>query len=154
MMPRSGRAGLAAITALMAVAVMPATSAHAADLIFHPAGKDAPFSEAVEVDGVVYLSGKIGAAADGTLPEGMEKQSRQAMDNIKAVLQRHGLQMRDLFKCTVMLADMGQWAEFNRVYVRYFEPGRLPARSAFAVKDLARGALVEVECIAHRPAGR
>lgn len=143
--------GLAA-AALLFAASQPALAA-GADTVFHPAGKGAPYSEAVEVDGVVYLSGKIGSKADGALPAGMEAQSRQAMDNIKTVLGRHGLQMRDLFKCTVMLTDMAQWADFNRIYVGYFESGRLPARSAFGAKDLAMGALVEVECIARRPSG-
>ena len=142
------------LAALFSGALFSLAPAGASPMLFHPAGKGAPYSEAVEVGSVVYLSGKIGSTADGRLPAGMEAQARQAMDNIKTVLARHGLQMRDLFKCTVMLTDMGKWADFNRIYVAYFEAGRLPARSAFGVKELAMGALVEVECIASRPAAR
>jgi enamine deaminase RidA (YjgF/YER057c/UK114 family) len=70
------------------------------------------------------------------------------MENIARVLNAAVLSFDDVFKCTVMLADMAQWAAFNEVYVSYFKPGRLPARSAFAAKSLALGAAVEMECCA------
>jgi enamine deaminase RidA (YjgF/YER057c/UK114 family) len=73
------------------------------------------------------------------------------MDNIGAVLAAHGLGFDDVFKCTVMLADMSQWGEFNKVYVGYFKPDRRPARSAFGANGLALGAALEVECWAHAP---
>ena len=73
------------------------------------------------------------------------------MENIGAVLAENGLSFDDVFKCTIMLADMSNWAEFNSVYVRYFKPGRMPARSAFGASGLALGALVEVECCAYAP---
>ena len=111
-----------------------------------------PFSAAVRVGDVLYLSGQIGTRADGTLPAGMEAQARQTMDNIGAVLRQAGLGWRDVFRCLVMLDDMGQWQAFNRIYVTYFEEGRLPARSALGADGLALGALVEVECQAHAPA--
>jgi reactive intermediate/imine deaminase len=110
-----------------------------------------PFSQAVRVGDVLYLSGALGNRP-GTLdlvPGGMEAQARQTMDNIGAVLQENGLSFRDVFKCTVMLADMAKWPEFNKVYVTYFEPDRLPARSAFGASGLALGAEVEVECWAY-----
>jgi 2-iminobutanoate/2-iminopropanoate deaminase len=108
-----------------------------------------PFSEAVRVNDTLYLSGQLGNIP-GTLKlaaGGIKEESRQTMDNIKTVLEAHGLGMRDLVKCTVMLADMGEWAVFNGVYQSYFS-GRFPARSAFGANGLALGARVEVECIA------
>lgn len=110
-----------------------------------------PFSEAVRVGDTLYLSGQIGVKP-GTLelvPGGMKEQARQTMDNIRTTLEAHGYTMRDLVKCTVMLADMARWSEFNAVYAGYFD-GRFPARSAFGAQGLALGAEVEVECIAVR----
>lgn len=110
-----------------------------------------PFSQAVRVGDVLYLSGALGNRP-GTLdlvPGGIEAQARQTMDNIGAVLKENGLAFRDVFKCTVMLADMAKWPQFNKVYVTYFEPDRLPARSAFGANGLALGAEVEVECWAY-----
>jgi len=112
-----------------------------------PAGL--PFSEAVRVGDVVYLSGQVGIVP-GTLklvPGGIREESRQAMENIRATLEAHGLAMSDLARCTVMLADIGEWAAFNDVYTTFFV-GRYPARSAFGANGLALGARVEVECIA------
>ncbi|TRW98858.1 RidA family protein [Paracoccus sp. M683] len=111
---------------------------------------DLPFSEAVRLGDTVYLSGQIGNLP-GTLdlaPGGMEGEAKQVMDNVKAVLERHGLGMQDLVKCTVMLADMSEWGAFNDIYRTYFEPGRFPARAAFGANGLAVGAKVEVDCIA------
>jgi 2-iminobutanoate/2-iminopropanoate deaminase len=108
-----------------------------------------PFSEAVRVGDVIYLSGQVGVVP-GTLkivPGGIREESRQAMENIRATLEAHGLAMSDLVKCTVMLADISEWATFNDVYKTYFT-SRFPARSAFGANGLALGARVEVECIA------
>jgi len=105
-----------------------------------------PFSAAVRAGDVLYLSGQIGACADGSLPDGIEAQARQAMANIGAVLAEAGLGFGDLFHCLVMLADMDEWGAFNRVYLEHFDAGRLPARSAFAATGLALGARVELEC--------
>jgi 2-iminobutanoate/2-iminopropanoate deaminase len=105
-----------------------------------------PFSAAVRVGDVLYLSGQIGALPDGSLPDGIEAQARQLMANVEAVLAGAGLGLGDVFHCLVMLADMAEWGAFNRVYVDHFEAGRLPARSAFAAAGLALGARVEMEC--------
>jgi 2-iminobutanoate/2-iminopropanoate deaminase len=110
-----------------------------------------PFSDAVRVGDMFFLSGQIGNRPDGTLPKGIEAQARQAMDNIEAVLKKQGLGLGDVVKCTVMLDDMAEWPAFNRVYVTYFPDGKFPARSAFGADGLALGALVEVECWAHAP---
>lgn len=115
-------------------------------------GQRLPFSDAVRLGDTLYLSGAIGVRPDGSLPGGMEAQARQTMDNIGAVLKTAGLGWSDVVKCTVMLDDIGQWADFNKVYVTYFPDGKYPARSAFGADGLALGALLEVECLAH--AGR
>ena len=109
-----------------------------------------PFSEAVRVGDTVYLSGQIGNLPGGlTLASGgIEGESRQVMENIKTSLEAHGLSLDDVVKCTVMMADIGEWAAFNDVYKGYFKPGRFPARSAFGASGLAFDARVEVECIA------
>jgi enamine deaminase RidA (YjgF/YER057c/UK114 family) len=90
----------------------------------------------------------MGFREDGTLAESMEGQARQALENIRAVLKSAGLGFGDIFHCTVMLADMKQWADFNKVYVEYFKDP-LPARSAFGASGLALGGLVELECQAY-----
>jgi len=107
-----------------------------------------PFSEAVRVGSMLYLSGAMGIDDAGTLvPGGIEPETRQALANIRSVLERHGSSMDRVVKCTVMLADMQEWAAMNRVYVEHF-PENLPARSAFGASGLALGGRVEIECIA------
>ena len=112
-------------------------------------GQRLPFSSAVRAGDTVYLSGEIGRRADGTLPDGIEAQARQTMDNIGAALKSAGLGWGDVVKCTVMLDDMADWPAFNQVYATYFPDGEFPARSAFGADGLALGALLEVECIAY-----
>lgn len=107
-----------------------------------------PFSDAVRVGGMLCLSGQIGHRP-GTLdlvPGGIEAETRQMMENIARVLNAEGRSFDDVFKCTVMLADMSEWPKFNKVYLEYFKPERLPARSAFGANGLALGAAVEMEC--------
>ena len=112
------------------------------------AGRPLPFSSAVRIGDILYMSGQMGFRDDGTLPEGMEAQARRTMENIGVVLESAGLGFSDVFHCTVMLADMSQWAAFNTVYLEYFsEP--LPTRSAFGANGLALGGLVELECQAY-----
>ena len=107
-----------------------------------------PFSEAVRVGSMLYLSGAMGIDATGALvPGGIEAETRQALGNIRSVLERHGSSLDRVVKCTAMLADMGEWAAMNRVYVEHFSMN-LPARSAFGVSGLALGGRVEIECIA------
>jgi len=123
------------------------------EFITSPAAKAAklPFSQAVRVGDVLYLSGALGnfPGTRQLVPGGMEAQTRQTMDNIGAVLEQNGLSFADIFKCTVMLADMSRWDDFNKIYVTYFDPDRLPARSAFGTNGLALGAEVELECLAY-----
>ena len=108
-----------------------------------------PFSEAVRVGDTLYLSGQVGIKP-GTLelvPGGIQAEARQTLENIKTTLEAHGYSMRDVVKCTVMLADIAEWAAFNEVYKTYFSPP-YPARSALGANGLAIGARVEVECLA------
>ena len=112
-----------------------------------------PFSDAVRVGDLLFLSGQIGTLP-GTLdlaPGGVEGQARAAMDHIGRILAEQGLGFEDLAKCTVMLADMADWPAFNSVYVTYFETGRYPARSAFGASGLALGGALEIECMAVFP---
>ncbi len=112
-------------------------------------GRPAPFSSAVRVGDIVYLSGQIGNTPDGKLPDTFEGQAKQTMENVGAALKARGLGWDNVFKCTVFIADMKNWPAFNTVYVPYFKPGRLPARSAVGANGLALGAGLELECLAH-----
>ena len=143
-------APLAAGAALLGGAI----SACAAPATYFGGGNGLPFSEAVQVDDMLYLSGQIGVAPGTTtlVPGGITGEARQAMDNIGAILGRRGLGFDDVVKCTVMLGNIKDWQAFNAVYTGYFKPQRMPARSAFAASGLAFGGTVEVECWAHFPA--
>jgi 2-iminobutanoate/2-iminopropanoate deaminase len=110
--------------------------------------KGLPFSAAVRVGKMLYLSGQIGLDAAGKLaPGGIAGETCQAMENIKATLEQYGSSLDHVVKATVMLADMSEWAEMNKVYVTYFAR-HLPARSALGANGLALGARVEIECLA------
>jgi 2-iminobutanoate/2-iminopropanoate deaminase len=113
----------------------------------YPAG--VPLAEAVRVGDTLYMSGQIGIRP-GTLelvPGGIKEEAKQTMMNIRTTLEAHGYTLRDVVKCTVMLADISRWGAFNEVYKSFFtEP--YPARSAIGANGLAIGAQVEVECIA------
>lgn len=111
--------------------------------------KTLPFPDGVRVGDLVILSGQIGIRP-GTLelvPGGIEAEARQTFENLKLTLAAHGLQLSDIVRVQVMLADMGEWQRFNQVYLQYF-PDAAPARSAFGVNGLALGARVEVEAFA------
>jgi 2-iminobutanoate/2-iminopropanoate deaminase len=107
---------------------------------------DMPFSEAVRVGDMLWLSGQLGTdSARALVPGGIEAETRQAMENIRRVLERHGSSLDRVAKCLVMLADMNEWAAMNAVYREFF-PLHLPARSAFGATGLALGARLEIEC--------
>jgi reactive intermediate/imine deaminase len=112
-------------------------------------GQRLPFSRAVRVGDILYLSGAIGRGADGKPPEGIAAQAKATMDDIGETLKLAGLGYDRIFHCTVFLSDMKNWAAFNTVYLTYFPDGPLPARSAVGVNGLALGALLEIECQAH-----
>jgi 2-iminobutanoate/2-iminopropanoate deaminase len=112
-----------------------------------------PFSPAVRVGDLIFLSGQIGtdASASGALVAGgIEAETRQTLENITRVLTAVGSDMGKVVKCTVMMADMAEWDRMNVVYREFFPADRLPARSALGANGLALGARVEIECIAIR----
>ncbi|WNG17266.1 RidA family protein [Cystobacter fuscus] len=109
-----------------------------------------PFSRAVRAGDLLFLSGQIGIDSSGQLVSGgIEAETRQCLENIRAILARSGLGMDRIAKCTVFLTDMSEWKAMNEVYVTFF-PGPKPARSALGTgtNGLALNARVEIECIA------
>ncbi|MBP5717172.1 MAG: RidA family protein [Bacteroidales bacterium] len=108
-----------------------------------------PYSQAIQVGNFVYASGQIPIdPATGTIVDGdIKAQTRQSLNNVKAILAEAGLSMRNVVKTTVFMADMNDFADINSVYAEFFaEP--YPARSAVAVKALPKGAQVEIEVVA------
>ena len=113
-------------------------------------GAIGPYSQGIDLGNIVFCSGQIPInPATGAMPEGITAQTEQAIANVKALLKSIGLGLENVVKTTVFLADIADFAAMNEVYASHFtEP--FPARSAVAVKDLPKGALVEVEVIAAR----
>ena len=109
---------------------------------------DLPFSSAVRVDNMLYLSGALGniPGTRNMAKGGIQGETRQTLDNISATLENFGSSMESVVKCTVFLADIDEWAAMNEVYTTYF-PNK-PARSALGVSGVALNARVEIECIA------
>lgn len=116
---------------------------------------DLPFSEAVRAGNTIYLSGQIGNIPGTTelVPGGIAEETRQTLENIRAVLERHGSSLDRVVKCTIFLADMEEWPRMNEVYATYFGEKK-PARAAVAGSGLALGARVEIDCIAVMDAER
>ena len=108
-----------------------------------------PFSEAVRVDNLIFLSGQIGIDLNtGKLVKGgIKSEAKQAMENMKNTLNAMGYSMKNIVKCTVMLADISEWSDFNEIYTSYFTQP-FPARSAFGANGLGFNARLEIECIA------
>ncbi|MBS0556926.1 MAG: RidA family protein [Proteobacteria bacterium] len=120
--------------------------------VFHPftAIPGLPFSEAVEVGDLLFLSGQIGTDNNGKLVAGgIAEETRHALVNISRVLARHNSAMDRVVKVTVMLADMAEWPAMNVEYKKFF-PNNPPARSALGCNGLAMNARVEIECVAVR----
>ena len=109
----------------------------------------AAFSEVVRLDNMLYLSGQLGVNASGSLVTGgIKAETKQVMDNIRGILEKHGSGMDQVVKCTVMLLDIAERPAMSEVYVTYFPKDRMPARSTFGTTGLALGARVEIECMA------
>jgi reactive intermediate/imine deaminase len=108
----------------------------------------APLSEAVRIGSVLYLSGQLGTANGSIVTGGVKAETKQALENIKSVLEKNSSGMDHVIKCTVMLADIADRPAMNEVYVTYFPKDRLPTRSTFGTTGLALGARVEIECMA------
>ncbi|MBQ2321425.1 MAG: RidA family protein [Bacteroidales bacterium] len=111
-----------------------------------------PYSQAISTGNTVFVSGQLGIdPGTGKLVEGgVEAQTRRALTNIRSILEQVGLSMSSVVKTTCLLADIGDFATFNEIYAEFFSVSPAPARSAFAVKALPKGALVEIEAIAAR----
>ena len=108
-----------------------------------------PYSQAVETDGMVFLSGQIpvNPATGNVVDGGVKEQTAQVFENIKSVLAEAGLTVENIVKTTVFLKDMSLFVDMNEVYAGYFDKD-FPARSAVAVKSLPKDVMVEIECIA------
>lgn len=111
---------------------------------------DLPFSSAVEINGMIFLSGEIGRAPGGTqiVEGGIGAQTRQIFANYERTLARMGAKLSDIVKCTVFLDDMSQYGVMNAAYSEFFSSETAPARSTLGADGLALGADVEIECIA------
>lgn len=153
---------LSSVTALAAFLMVPSTAlaggagqpftsvpmTNPVQVTYYPSGGTLPFSEAVEVGNVLYLSGQIGFDAAGKLVGGgVQAETRQTLENIEAVLNEHGYTKQHLVKCMVMLTDMKDFAAMNQVYSAWMVKP-YPVRSTFGVSGLAAGASVEIECMA------
>ena len=109
-----------------------------------------PYCHAKLAGNTLYTSGQLGLIpSTGALPQGVEAQAGQALENLGAVLSSAGMGFGDVVKTTVFLADMGDFAAINAVYAKYF-PGEAPARSCVQAAALPKGALFEIEAVAVR----
>ena len=111
-------------------------------------GAIGPYSQAIEANGMVFISGQLPINPEtGLMPETVSEQTEQSMKNLQAILEAAGYTFDNVVKSTCYLADMSYFGEMNTVYAKYFTGG-CPARAAFAVKELPKKALVEIEMIA------
>lgn len=109
-----------------------------------------PYSQAVELNGTLFISGQLPVdPATGVMPDGIEAQTRRALDNIGAILNAAGLTYNDVVKTTVLLSNMADFAAMNAVYAEYFTQDK-PARVCFQAAALPKNALLEVDAIAGR----
>ena len=110
-----------------------------------------PYSQGINTGNLVFLSGQLPIdPATGSFPEGgIKEQTRQSLLNAQAILKSEGMDLNNVVKTTVLLSDIANFGPMNEVYAEFFKQP-FPARSAFAVRDLPKGALVEIECIAEK----
>lgn len=107
-----------------------------------------PYSQAIEANGMLFISGQIPVdPATGIVPEGITAQTEQVMKNISAILTEAGYTFDNVVKTTCLLSDIANFGAMNEVYAQYFTANP-PARAAFAVRDLPKGVMVEIESIA------
>lgn len=107
------------------------------------------YSQAIEANGTLYISGQLPMnPATGKIVEGgVKEQTKQVLENIKAILEEAGYSLKDVVKSTCLLSEISNFQDFNGVYASYYNETP-PARAAFAVKDLPMGVLIEIETIA------
>ena len=112
-------------------------------------GAIGPYSQAIEIDNLIYTSGQLGIdPATGNFAEGVQGQTAQALENVKAILETKGLTLDDIIKTTVFITDMNDFGKINEVYAKYICGEILPARSCVEVARLPKDGLVEIEVIA------
>ncbi len=107
-----------------------------------------PYSQAIELNGTVFVSGQLPVdPSDGTIPQGIEAQTRQSLTNIGVILEECSLSFNDIVKTTVLLKDINDFGAMNAVYAEFFKDNK-PARVCYQVVALPKGALVEIDAIA------
>ncbi len=122
-----------------------------ADIIATPKAPAAigPYVQAQATGNLVFVSGQLGMDLSGNLPPTFEAQTRNALNNLRAILEEAGSSLGQVMKTTVFLSDLANFAELNGIYAEYFTPP-CPARSCFQVARLPKDALVEIEAVAAR----
>ena len=109
-----------------------------------------PYCQAVDLNGTVFVSGQLPVNPEtGKMPEGIEAQTRQSLENLGAILEEAGLNYGDIVKTTVLLSDIANFGAMNAVYAEYF-PTDKPARVCYQVAALPMGAMVEIDAVAGR----
>jgi 2-iminobutanoate/2-iminopropanoate deaminase len=132
--------------------MVPANAQEKTELIFHqshePKKQKAPFSDVVKAGNLYFLAGQIGMdhSTRTLVSGGIQGETRQAIQNISEVLAQHGMTLDNVVKCTVILANIEDFAAFNEIYTQYFT--QKPARTTFAAKDLAANGQIEIDVIA------
>ena len=113
-------------------------------------GAIGPYSQAVQAGNLIFVSGQLPINAEtGEMPADIKSQTHQSIENIKAILEEAGATLDNVLKSTVYLADMSLFGDMNEVYAQHFK-AVYPARAAFAVKELPKKALVEIEVVAYK----
>ena len=142
--------GACSLAMTMSAGAAPVTTHNAVSKtapIFYGDGGKYPFSDAVRLGDTLYMSGQIGFKEGKLVKGGIKNETKQALDNIQAILLQYGYKKSNLIKCSAMLTDMDDFGKFNSVYqTELAKP--YPVRSTFGVTELAAGASVEIECIA------
>lgn len=107
-----------------------------------------PYSQAVEIDKFIFISGQLPIDKSGKIPKDIKEQTKTVLENIKAILNSRNLDMKNIVKTTVFMTDLSKFSEMNEVYSKYFTE-KFPARATVEVKALPKGALIEIEAIAY-----
>ena len=106
-----------------------------------------PYSQAIETENLIFVSGQLPIdIKTGEMPSGIKAQTKQALENTKAILKEAGLDLNNVVKTTVLLSDINHFSDMNEVYGEFFN-SPFPARAAYQVVALPKGALVEIESI-------
>ncbi len=111
-----------------------------------------PYSQAVEANGTLYVSGQLPLNPDKTVPATISEQTARCLDNVWAILDAAGYAPQDVVKSTVLLSDMSDFGAMNEVYARYYTED-MPARVCYQVAALPMGVKVEIETVAVRDSG-